>query len=202
MCGLLRTRILEHSYKLIQARLSGSHPGSCFLTLLPLWSHSTSCMLVNVQPLSKKCIYIKFTVSLKFICFKRWYWWTYLQGKSGDADIGNRLLDTVGEGECGTNWESSLETYSVMYKIDRQWGLAVWCGKFNPGLCDNLEGWDGVGHGRETQEGRDICLPVADSHWCMAEASTYVAYVMILQQKNFLSRSTQKAMVAGSKNVK
>ena len=36
MYGLLRTRILEHSYKLIRAGLSGSHPGSCFLTLLPL----------------------------------------------------------------------------------------------------------------------------------------------------------------------
>ena len=30
-------------------------------------------------------------------------------------------------------------------------------------LCDNLEGGDGVGDGREVQEGRDICMPVADS---------------------------------------
>ena len=28
---------------------------------------------------------------------------------------------------------------------------------------DNLEGWDGVGGGREAQEGGAICLPVADS---------------------------------------
>ena len=28
---------------------------------------------------------------------------------------------------------------------------------------DNLEGWDGVGGGREDQEGGNICLPVADS---------------------------------------
>ena len=27
---------------------------------------------------------------------------------------------------------------------------------------DNLEGWDGVGGGREVQEGRDICKPMAD----------------------------------------
>ena len=30
-------------------------------------------------------------------------------------------------------------------------------------LCDNLEGWDGVGNGREVQEGKDICIPMADS---------------------------------------
>ena len=31
------------------------------------------------------------------------------------------------------------------------------------GLCDNLEGWDGVGEGRGVQEGGDMCVPVADS---------------------------------------
>jgi len=29
-------------------------------------------------------------------------------------------------------------------------------------LCDNPEGWDGVGDGRTIQEGGDICIPVAD----------------------------------------
>ena len=35
-----------------------------------------------------------------------------LQGSSGDADIENGILDTVGEGEGGVNWESSRETYT------------------------------------------------------------------------------------------
>ena len=30
-------------------------------------------------------------------------------------------------------------------------------------LCDNLEGWDEVGGGKEVQERRDILIPVADS---------------------------------------
>ena len=30
-------------------------------------------------------------------------------------------------------------------------------------LCDNLEGWDRMGVGREVQEGGDICMPMADS---------------------------------------
>ena len=29
-------------------------------------------------------------------------------------------------------------------------------------LSDNLEGWEGVGGGREVQEGGDICIPMAD----------------------------------------
>ena len=31
-------------------------------------------------------------------------------------------------------------------------------------LCDNLEGWDGVGGERVIQEGGDTCIPIADSH--------------------------------------
>ena len=30
------------------------------------------------------------------------------------------------------------------------------------GFGDNLEGWDGVGGGKETQEGGDTCTPMAD----------------------------------------
>ena len=30
-------------------------------------------------------------------------------------------------------------------------------------LCDNPEGWDKVGDGREVQEGEDICTPMADA---------------------------------------
>ena len=39
-------------------------------------------------------------------------------------------------------------------------------------LCDNLEGWNGEGGGREVQEGGDTCMPMADSHRCTAETNT------------------------------
>ena len=42
-------------------------------------------------------------------------WLNYLQVNSGDADIENRFVNTVGEGQCGTNWESSIETYTLPY---------------------------------------------------------------------------------------
>ena len=32
----------------------------------------------------------------------------------------------------------------------------------NPVLCDNLEGWNGVGGGSKVWEGRDICKPIAE----------------------------------------
>ena len=31
-------------------------------------------------------------------------------------------------------------------------------------LCDTPEGWDGLGGGREVQEGRDMYLSMADSY--------------------------------------
>ena len=39
-------------------------------------------------------------------------------------------------------------------------------------LCDNLEEWDGVGDGKEVQEGGDIHALMADSLCCMTETST------------------------------
>ena len=39
-------------------------------------------------------------------------------------------------------------------------------------ICDNLEGWGGVGGGREIQEGGDVCIPMTDSCCCMAETNT------------------------------
>ena len=43
----------------------------------------------------------------------RWYCWTYLQGSNSDAGIKNRLVGTVGEGEGGTNGESSINTHQI-----------------------------------------------------------------------------------------
>ena len=44
---------------------------------------------------------------------ERRYWWTYLPSSNGDADIEKKLVDTVGEGENGMNWESNIETYTL-----------------------------------------------------------------------------------------
>ena len=59
--------------------------------------------------------------------------------------------------------KSNMETYITMCKMDGQWEFAVWLRKLKQGLYINLEGWNGVGDGREVQKGEDICIPMADS---------------------------------------
>ena len=98
-----------------------------------------------------------------------WHWWPYLQDSSGDADRENRLMDMEGreEEEGGMDGESSMEAYTTtICKIDSQWEFAAWLRELRSGLCNNLEGWDGVRCKREVQEQGDICIPVAHSCWC------------------------------------
>ena len=45
---------------------------------------------------------------------EKWYWWTYLQGRKRDINIENGLVDTVRGGAGGTNWESNMETYTLL----------------------------------------------------------------------------------------
>ena len=54
--------------------------------------------------------------------------------------------------------ESNMETYITICKIDSQWEFAVWLRELKPGLCDNLEMWDGVGGGKEVQDGGDTYI--------------------------------------------
>ena len=56
-----------------------------------------------------------------------------------------------------------METYIAICKIDGQWEFSVCLRELKLGFCINLEGWDGVGDGRELQEGGDICTPMTDS---------------------------------------
>ena len=44
-------------------------------------------------------------------------------------------------------------------------------GSSNPVLCDNFEGRDGMGGGREFQEEGDMCIPMADLRGCIAETN-------------------------------
>ena len=57
--------------------------------------------------------------------------------------------------------ESNIEIYITICNSQRE--FAVCLRKLKQGLCINLEGWGGEGDGREFQNGRDICIPMADS---------------------------------------
>ena len=58
----------------------------------------------------------------------------------------------MGEGESGMNGESSMETYTLPYvKQIANGNLLYDVGSSNQVLCDNLEGWEGVGGKREVK---------------------------------------------------
>ena len=55
-----------------------------------------------------------------------------------------------------------MEAYT-MYKIENHWEFTVWLRELEPGFCNNLYGWEGVGSGREVKGRGDTCIPMADS---------------------------------------
>ena len=62
------------------------------------------------------------------------------------------------------NWDSGIETYTLPYvKQIASGNLLYDTGSSNPVLCENPVGQDGVGGGKEFQEGVGICIPMADS---------------------------------------
>ena len=91
---------------------------------------------------------------------EKWCWWTYLQENNGDTDIENRLVDTVGEGEGGMDWENSTETFVLSY-VKQLLGTCYVPEGLNSVLCDNLEGWEEVG--RFKKEGIYVWCSVAQS---------------------------------------
>ena len=75
---------------------------------------------------------------------EKWYWWTYLQDRNRDAGIENRLW-TLGEEEDGTNWEMSIDKYTLpCVKYIASGKPPYRCRELSLVLCDDLEGWDGV----------------------------------------------------------
>ena len=92
---------------------------------------------------------------------ERWYWRTYLQGSSGEADIENRLVGTVGEAEGGKNGDRRIESiYITICKIDCQWKLAVGHKELKSGVLWQPRGvkWGGGWEGGSRQ-----CIPMAAS---------------------------------------
>ena len=70
-----------------------------------------------------------------------------------DADVQNRLFDSVGEGEGGMIWENGIETCIISYK-KRIASLGSMQDTGCLGLVhwDNPEGWYAEGGGRGVQE--------------------------------------------------
>ena len=95
-----------------------------------------------------------------------------MQNRKRDADVQNRLLDSVGEGEGGMFRENSIETriLSTVKQITspgwrHETSARGWCtGKTQRG---RVEREVGVGMGM-----RNTCNSMADSCQCMAKTTT------------------------------
>ena len=61
--------------------------------------------------------------------------------------------------------------YITIYKIDGQWEFAVWHREHKAGVLWQPRGMGWGGRWEGFQEGGDICIPRADSYWCMAETT-------------------------------
>ena len=60
-----------------------------------------------------------------------WYWWTYLQGSSGDTDTENRFTDTVGKETVGRIGRVALKHFTTR-KMNSQGEFAVWLRELKP----------------------------------------------------------------------
>ena len=87
---------------------------------------------------------------------EKWYWLTYLQGMNREADIENILVDTAGEGEGGTSWESSIETYTLPDVKQTASGKFLYNTGCQPGALWQPRWWDSMGVVKEVQEGGNI----------------------------------------------
>ena len=113
-----------------------------------------------------------------------WYWWTYLQGSSGDAYTENRFTDTVGKETVGRIVRVALKHTLPRVKWIARGSLRCDSGSSNLAPCDSLEGWDWVGGGREVQERG--CVYTYGWFMLMHGRTQHHCKAVILQLKNKL----------------
>ena len=68
--------------------------------------------------------------------------------------------------------------------------------ELNPGLCNNLEGWDGVGGRREVQEGGDVCICLWLIPVDVWQKPTQFCEAIILQLKNKLIKREREGALS------
>ena len=100
------------------------------------------------------------------------------QDSKRDTDIKNRLLDSVGEGECGMIWESSIETCILPHvKEMTSTSLMHEAGQWKPVLLNNR----GIGCGGRCERGSGwghTCTR-AGSCRCMANPPQYCKVIWL-----------------------
>ena len=79
---------------------------------------------------------------------KKQYRWTYLQGRSSDADIENGHVGTDREGDSGTHQQIGISIDILphtVYKAGSDCKPAIQHRELSSVVCNDPEGWDGDG---------------------------------------------------------
>ena len=131
-------------------------------------------------------IYISYFLNNKQIIFfvvKIQQAWRRGKRRDGEFKSWNRELRFIHEHSAAiemqtqrTNlWNGGRRGWDELKELCWNIHVTVWYNELNLVLCDCLEGWAGVRGGREFQEGKFMCTPVA--HWlcCMAETQHNIA---------------------------
>ena len=107
----------------------------------------------NLEPIIQSKVSQKKNINIIFWCIYMEYRKMVLMNLFAGQQWRNRYKEQTyghrGRGG-GRRWdiESNMEIYSAICKIDSQWEFAVWLRELKPGLCNNLEGWEGGSRGR------------------------------------------------------
>ena len=54
---------------------------------------------------------------------EEWCWWTCWQGRNRDTHVESGLVGTAGEGEDGSNWDSSVDIYMPVFFLTKSSSL-------------------------------------------------------------------------------
>ena len=143
-----------------------------------LLSHKNECIWVSANDMDEPwAYYIEWSKSERekqisyfnaYLCnLERQYWWTYLQGSNGDADIENRLVDTGPGGQM----EKTAQKH-IQYRMEnrRSTGTRCMIQGTQMRLSDNPEGWGRKREGDSRRRGHTYTY--VDSCWCMTEINT------------------------------
>ena len=115
------------------------------------------------------------------------------------TSVENRPADTVWKGKGGTNWERSIEIYTLLYVKQPASGDLMQCRELKPRALWHLEGWDGGGGRREA-----ACVSLWLSHVDVWQKPTQQCKAIIFQlkiKKNFkmlMSKSASRYMQLGN----
>ena len=113
---------------------------------------------------------------------ERWYWWTYLQGGSGDADVENRPWTQWGKERLGRIERVAWRHVHYHVEIDTRRGFAVWHRELSPVFCETREGWDGEGDNEGVRKERTYVY-LWLTHGDVQQKPTQYCKAIILQLK-------------------